>query len=95
MLAKVGDVSEDKVRVTKLDIDNYGSVIPLREVELKLPDDDDSVIQALKSAPYAAIFTQDDEDRDGSTIILVRGITENELNEEKKKTVDKVNKAKF
>lgn len=94
MLAKIKDVSENKVRVTKLDIDDYGSVIPLRELELRLPTDDDSIIRTLTSAPYAAIFTQDDGDRDGSTIILAKGITENELNDEKRRTVDRISKLK-
>ena len=37
MLVKVNniDTSKNKVKVTKLDIDDYGSIIPLKELELK------------------------------------------------------------
>ena len=41
MLVKVNNISGNSVRVTKLDIDDFGSVIPLRELDLKLPQDDD------------------------------------------------------
>ena len=56
MLVKVNDVSHNKVNVTKLDIDNYGSVIPIEELEINLPTDDDLIIQILKRSPYAAYF---------------------------------------
>jgi hypothetical protein len=37
MLVKVNDIDLDKnkVRVSKLDIDDYGSIIPLKDIELK------------------------------------------------------------
>jgi hypothetical protein len=44
MLVKVNDIRENSVRVTKLDIDDFGSVIPLRELELRLPQDDDFLL---------------------------------------------------
>ena len=47
MLVKVNGVSSSKVKVTKLDIDNYGSIIPLKELEINLPTEDDSIIQIL------------------------------------------------
>jgi hypothetical protein len=87
MLVKVNDISGKSVRVTKLDIDDFGSVIPLRELDLKLPQDDDSVSQILRDSLYAILFTKDDSEDDGSTIILARGMTTDELNEEKEKTV--------
>jgi hypothetical protein len=87
MLVKVNDISGNSVRVTKLDIDDFGSVIPLRELDLKLPQDDDSVSQILRDSLYAILFTKDDSEDDGSTIILARGMTTEELNEEKEKTV--------
>ena len=39
MLVKINniDASKNKVKVIKLDIDDYGSIIPLDELELKLP----------------------------------------------------------
>ena len=87
MLVKVNDISGKSVRVTKLDIDDFGSVIPLRELDLKLPQDDDSVSQILRDSLYAILFTKDDSEDDGSTIILARGMTTEELNEEKERTV--------
>ncbi len=92
MLVKVNSIDEDKkiAKVTILDIDDYGSIIPLRESEFKLPADDNSVIQMLRSSSYASIFTSEDYDNDSSTIMLANAITLDELNDEKKKTIDKV-----
>ena len=87
MLVKVNDVSGNSARVTKLDIDDFGSVIPLRDLDLKLPQDDDSVSQTLRHSVYAILFTNDDSEADGSTIILARSMTTEELNEEKERTV--------
>jgi hypothetical protein len=87
MLAKINDISVSYVRVTKLDIDDFGSVIPLRELELRLPQDDYSVTQTLRHSEYAIIFTADDREDNGSTIILARSMTTEELNEEKERTV--------
>jgi hypothetical protein len=92
MLVKVNniDIDKNKVRVSELDIDDYGSVIVLKELELKIPANDNSIIQTLQNSSYAAIFTQGDTDDDNSTIILANGITFDELNNEKSKTVDKI-----
>jgi hypothetical protein len=87
MLVKVNTISGNSVRVTKLDIDDFGSVIPLRDLELKLPQDDDSISQTLRHSVYAILFTNDDSEDDGSTIILARSMTTEELNEEKERTV--------
>lgn len=92
MLVKVNDVSHNKVNVTKLDIDNYGSVIPIEELEINLPTDDDLIIQILKSSPYAAIFTEWNNDYNNDTIILASGMTLDELNEEKNKIINTLNK---
>jgi hypothetical protein len=93
LLVKVDKIIEgNKIRVVELDIDNYGSVIPLRELELKLPHDDDSVIKVLSSTNYAAIFTENDSDETGSTIILANSVSLDELNEEKKRAIDMLNK---
>lgn len=77
MLVKVNDIDLDKnkVRVSKLDIDDYGSIIPLKDIELKIPANDNSVIQTLKDSSYAAIFTDCNIDDNDSTIILANGIT--------------------
>ncbi|HEX6280906.1 MAG TPA: hypothetical protein VFZ67_01630 [Nitrososphaera sp.] len=87
MLVKINDTSGNIVKVTKLDIDDFGSVIPLRELELELPQDDDSVSQTLRHSSYAIVFTRDDSEDDGSTIILAKGVTTEELNNEKERTV--------
>ena len=69
MLVKVNNIEGNSVRVTKLDIDDFGSVIPLREVNLRLPQEDESVVQTLRHSIYAILFTIDDSEDDGSTII--------------------------
>ena len=93
MLAKINNITGNVVKVTQLDIDDYGSVIPLKELELKLPSNDNSIIQTLKSSSYATIFTEGNNDDDNSnTIILASSITNDELNEEKIKTINTVNK---
>ena len=92
LLVKVDKILEgNKIKVVELDIDNYGSVIPLRELELKLPEDD-SVIKVLSSTEYAAIFTEDDNDESDDTIILANSVSLDELNEEKKRAIDTMNK---
>ena len=57
---------------------------------LKIPVNDNSIIQTLQNSSYAAIFTQGDTDDNDSTIILADGITIDELNKEKNKTIGKV-----
>jgi len=91
LLVKIEEIKADKIKVVELDIDNYGSVIPVRELELSLPEDD-SVIKILSSSEYAAIFTKGDSDKGGRTIILANSISLDELNEEKKRAIDKVNR---
>lgn len=91
LLVKIEEIKANKIKVVELDIDNYGSVIPVRELELSLPEDD-SVIKILSSSKYAAIFTEGDSDMDGRTIILANSISLDELNEEKKRAIDKVNR---
>jgi hypothetical protein len=92
MLVKVNGIDsiKNKVKVTQLDIDDYGSVIPLKELEL-ISTDDESIIQTLKNSSYAAIFTEDsiEDKKNNSTIILANGMTIDELNKEKSKTIDK------
>ena len=91
MLVKINDIDiiKNKVKVTQLDIDDYGSIIPLKELELNIPDDK-SIIQTLQNCSYAAIFTEDNVEENNSTIILANGMTMDELNNEKNKTIDKV-----
>jgi hypothetical protein len=51
MLVKVNnvDIDKNKVKVSKLEIDDYGSVIALKELELKIPANDYSIIQTLQN----------------------------------------------
>jgi nitrogen regulatory protein PII-like uncharacterized protein len=90
MLVKVNniDASKNKVKVTKLDIDDYGSIIPLKDLELKLPQDDNSIIQILENSSYAAVFIKCNIDDNNSTIVLANAMTVDELNKEKSKTID-------
>jgi hypothetical protein len=89
MLVKVNsiDTIKYKAKVIQLDIDDYGSVIPLQELELSISTDDESIIQTLKNASYAAIFTEDNVEDNNSTIRLANGMTMDELNKEKRKIV--------
>jgi hypothetical protein len=91
MLVKVNDIDiiKNKVKVTQLDIDDYGSIIPLKELELNIPDDK-SIIQTLQNSSYAAIFTEDNVEENNSTIIFANEMTMDELNNEKNKTINKV-----
>ena len=94
MLVKVNGINavNNKANVTQLDIDDYGSLIPIKELELNIPSygGDDSIIQTLKTSSYAAIFTERNIDDSNSTIILASGMTLDELNSEKSKTIEKV-----
>jgi len=57
MLVKVNsiDIIKKKIKVIQLDIDRL-ALVPLKELELNISGDDESVIQTLKNASYAAIF---------------------------------------
>jgi phosphotransferase system IIA component len=84
MFVKVDSVRKQFVKVTVLDIDDYGTVIPVEERELCA--DDDLIIETLRNSSHAAIFTG----RDGKTIVLASGISTNELHREKTKTMKAV-----
>ena len=91
MLVKVNsiDVLKNKAKVTQLDIDDYGSVIPIKDLELNISTDDDSLIRILKNSSYAAIFTENETEDNNCTIILANGMTSDELNKEKRKIIEK------
>ena len=78
MLVKVNGINYDNkmVNVTELDIDDYGSVIPLEDLEFQLPSKDDSIVEILKNSQYAAISVQENT------------MTLDELNKEKQKTIE-------
>lgn len=98
MLAKIIDYNKFMVRVTQLDIDNYGSIIPVGDVELLFSQNNPDVYEIIKNSTYAAIFTQKDIYNKESldlglnvnlnNIILVIPMTLDELNDEKKKVIE-------
>ena len=88
MFVKVESVTERLVNVTILDIDDYGVVIPIGAKEFRV--EDDAVLQTLKNSTHAAIFTGDNHE----IIILASGISKDELNNEKTKTMKAVDKNK-
>ena len=94
MLVKVNSVhsSNEMVNVTRLDIDDYGSVIPCEELELQLPSNDNSIIKILKNSQYAVLTLQESSDKNDGTIIYASTMTLNELNKEKQMTIDDVDK---
>ena len=90
MLVKVNGInSNDKmINVTRLDIDDYGSVIPLEELKLQLPSNDNSVIEILKNSQYAVLSVQEGLEKNGNTITSAETMTRDELNKEKQKTIE-------
>ena len=90
MLVKINsiDIEEKKVRVTLVDIDDFGSIIPLKDLKLRIRPHDDSIIKILANSPYAALFTENNSDDNNSIIILANGLTKEEINREKTKTID-------
>jgi hypothetical protein len=90
MLVKVNRIyNEDKmINVTRLDIDDYGSVIPLEEVELQLPHDNSSVTEILKNSQYAVLSIQEDSKRNSNIVTSAEIMTLDELDKEKQKTIE-------
>ncbi len=104
MLVKINSVSRKIIKVTQLDIDDFGSMLPLKELELFLPQSQlgDSLFDALQNTEFAAIFTKGDiehledvdniGDLDEREVILVNPITVDEINEEKKRIIESLKK---
>jgi|SRR5918996_5158658 hypothetical protein len=90
MLVKVNSIHNNNkmVNVTRLDIDDYGSVIPLEELELKLPSNDNSVFEILKNSQYAILSLQESLEKNGNIITSAETMTLDELNKEKQKTIE-------
>jgi hypothetical protein len=90
MLVKVNSIhNENKmINVTRLDIDDYGSVIPLEELELQLPPNNNSVTEILKGSQYAVLTIQEDLGRHSNIITSAETMTLDELNKEKQKTIE-------
>ena len=91
MLVKINgiDIEEKKVRVTLVDIDDFGSIIPLKDLKLRIHPHDASIIKILENSQYAALFTEDNSVDNNSIIILANGLTTDEINREKSKTIDR------
>ena len=89
MLAKVNSINEqsNKVNVSLLDVDDLGSVIPVKDLELNLPPFDNSILDILKSSSHVIIFTEGFSDENNSTIISAINLTDDELNHEKENMI--------
>jgi hypothetical protein len=104
MLAKITSFTKNMVRVTQLDIDEYGSIIPVGEVELLFSPHKANLYELLKNSTYAAIFTEKDLynkesgnsllDGKLNNIILVIPMTLDELNDEKKKVLESTERSR-
>jgi hypothetical protein len=90
MLVKVNGIHNNNrmANVTRLDIDDYGCVILLEELELKLPSNDNSFIETLKNSQYAILSIQESLEKNGSIITSAETMTLDELNKEKQKTIE-------
>lgn len=90
MLVKVNSIhNEDKmISVTRLDIDDYGSVVPIKELELQLPPNNNSVIETLRNSQYAVITILEDLEKNSNIITSAETMTLDELNKEKQKTIE-------
>ncbi|MGA8843410.1 MAG: hypothetical protein WB511_07470 [Nitrososphaeraceae archaeon] len=88
MFVKVNSFGDHTVLVTELQIDDLGSVIPIRDLELRLPISDKTIAKILKMSKYAAIFTEDNSDDNDSTVILASSISEDELDREKSRIIN-------
>lgn len=90
MLVKVNGIHNNNkmINVTRLDIDDYGSVIPLEELELQLPINDNSVIEILKNSQYAVLTIGGSLEENGNIITSAKTMTLDELNREKQKMIE-------
>lgn len=90
MLVKVNSIyNEDKmISVTRLDIDDYGSVVPIKELELQLPPNNNSVIETLRNSQCAVITIREGLEKNSNIITSAETMTLDELNKEKQKTIE-------
>jgi hypothetical protein len=87
---KIRDV-QHKINVTLLDIDDLGSVVPIKDLELNLPSYDESVVNILKASNHVIIFTDDFANGVNPTIISAINLTDDELNHEKENMIKVAN----
>lgn len=95
MLVKVNRIyeAEDKVNVTLLDIDDLGSVVPMKDLVLNILSHDDSIITILKTSNHVIIVTEDINNN--PTIISAINLTDEELNNEKEKMIKAANDGNY
>ncbi|MGE5633843.1 MAG: hypothetical protein ACM3VV_01295 [Deltaproteobacteria bacterium] len=87
-----------------MDIDEFGTIIPIRDLELKILEHNNNLYELITQSSYAAIFTKKDlngtdvkdhiSDENSNIVLLVNPITIDELNNEKKKVIESMDKAK-
>ena len=96
MLVKINKISgvEHKVNATLLDIDDFGFVVPIKDLELNLPLYDESVISILKTSTHVIIFTEDPPNGANPTVISAINLTDDELNYEKENMIKVANDQK-
>ena len=92
MLVKVNHIyeAENIVNVTLLDIDDLGSVVPIKDLDFNILPHDDSIIDLLKTTNHVIIVTEDDHNND--TIISAINLTDEELNNDKERMIKAANK---
>jgi hypothetical protein len=91
MLVKVNHIyeAENKVNVALLDIDDLGSVVPIKDLVLNILPHDDSIIDILKNSNHVIIVTEDINNN--PTIISAINLTDEELNHEKERMIKAAN----
>lgn len=89
MLVKINsiDEAEHKAKVTLLDIDDLGSVVPIKELTLSILPGDDSIIGLLRASSHVIVFTEGFSNEDNSTIVSAINLADDELNDEKEKMI--------
>ena len=74
MLVKVNKIckEEKRVQVTLLNIDDLGFIIPVRELDLRISRNNDSIAETLINSPYAAVFTEGNNNEDNGIIVIIQ-----------------------
>ena len=96
MLVKIKEIDDANktIKVTLLDIDELGSVIPMRDLDLRVLPGDSSIINLLKASTHAIIFTEDFSNKNNSVVITALNLTDDELNDEKERMIKTANRMK-
>jgi hypothetical protein len=63
-------------------------VVPLEELELHVPSNDNSIIEILKNSQYAVLSVQESFEMNSNIITSAETMTLDELNKEKQKTIE-------